>query len=136
MNIKDTIIEKLNGGQVDGLHKTLGMQFFPTDDPDTCMARMKVDKRHVQGMGYINGGATLALAETVAGVASISLCPDRKTVGMNVSCSHIHSAKEGSELTAVARIAHKGSRTHVWNVTVTDENDVVISQITVTNMIL
>jgi len=117
------------------LHTTLAMEFVSTDDPNTCVAIMKTDGRHSQQAGYVNGGATSSLAETVAGLGSMVLCPDRMVFGMNVNCSHLSSAKVGSTLKATATIIKAGHHIHTWDVNVTDENDCLISHVTVTNYI-
>lgn len=49
------------------LSTALGMEFISTPENDTCMARMKVDERNRQPFGFLSGGASLALAENVAG---------------------------------------------------------------------
>ena len=61
----------------DGLSRTLGMQFMSTPEPDTLMGKMTVDDRNKQPFGFLSGGATLALAENVAGVGSMGLCPGK-----------------------------------------------------------
>lgn len=61
----------------DGLSNTLGMEFISTPEPDTCKATMKVDERNKQAFGFLSGGASLALAENLAGVGSIALCPGK-----------------------------------------------------------
>ena len=54
-------------------------------------------------LGILHGGATLALAETVAGLGSMIICePDEIVVGMQVSGNHISSAHEGDSVRAVA----------------------------------
>ena len=88
----------------DGLSNTLGMEFLSTPDPDTCQARMKVDSRNRQVFGFLSGGATLALAENLAGVGSMTLCPNNICVGINVSGSHVKAVREGDTVTATARI--------------------------------
>ena len=67
-------IEKLKRVRLeqDGLSKTLGMDFISTPEPDTCMARMKVGRHNRQVFGFLSGGATLALAENLAGIGSES----------------------------------------------------------------
>ena len=50
------------------LSTALGMEFISTEKADTCMARMKVDERNRQPFGFLSGGASLALAENLAGV--------------------------------------------------------------------
>ena len=80
------------------------------------MARMKVDERNRQPFGFLSGGASLALAENVAGVGSSSLCPGCACVGIEVSGSHVRAVAEGDTVTAFARLLHKGTTLHVWNV--------------------
>lgn len=83
------------------------------------------------------GGATLALAETVAGFGSNLLCNECEfVVGMQVSGNHISSAREGDTVTAVARIIHKGRSTHIWNVDIISSMGKLISSIRVMNSIL
>jgi len=119
-----------------GLHVTLGMEFFSTPEPDTCMASIKLDERHMQPFGTLNGGVSAALAETVAGLGSCTLCPDKKSVGTNVSCCHLRPAFSGQTITAVARIIHCGRRSHTWNVEIRTDDGRLISTVSVTNMIL
>ena len=54
----------------DGLSNTLGMEFISTPEPDTCMAKMKVDERNRQPFGFLSGGASLALAENLKDYAN------------------------------------------------------------------
>ncbi|MGN1260920.1 MAG: PaaI family thioesterase, partial [Alloprevotella sp.] len=72
-----------------GLSDVLGMEFMSTPEPDTCMAQMHVDERNRQPFGFLSGGATLALAENLAGVGSMALCPGKICVGINVSGNHV-----------------------------------------------
>ena len=118
-----------------GFEHNMGMEFFSTEDPDTCMARMHVDERNMQPFGFLSGGAILALAETLAGVGSSALCPGCMCMGMSVNASHVHSAREGETVTATARILHKGSRTHLWRVDVCNESGSLVSTVNVTNYI-
>ena len=129
-NIRKTLLE------TDGFERHIGMEFFSTPEPDTCMARMHVDHRNRQPFGFLSGGATLALCETLAGVASNALCPEHKCVGMNVCGNHVHTAFDGETVTAIAHLVHKGKKTHVWRVVVTNEEGKLISEVTVTNYVL
>lgn len=128
--INETIVES------HGFEQNVGMEFFSTEDPDTCMAKMHVDKRNMQPFGFLSGGAILALAETLAGAGSSALCPDCICMGMGVNASHVHSAKEGETVTAIAHILHKGSRTHLWRVDVTSDTGELISTVNVTNFVV
>ena len=62
-----------------GFETLLGMEFLSTPEDDTCLARMAVDKRTAQPFGFLSGGASVALAETLAGVASCSRLIRRST---------------------------------------------------------
>ena len=81
--------------------------------------------------------ATLALAETVAGLGSMILCqPDEIVVGMQVSGNHISSAHEGDTVRAVGTVVHKGRSSHVWNVDVFTSTNKLVSSIRVVNSVM
>ena len=73
----------------DGLSRTLGMEFISTPEQDTLKARMAVDDRNKQPFGFLSGGASLALAENLAGVGSMALCPGKMALGINISGNHV-----------------------------------------------
>lgn len=114
----------------------LGMEFISTPEDDMCMARMKVDERNRQPFGYLSGGASLALAENVAGVGSSALCEGCACVGIEVSGSHVKAVVEGDTVTATARLLHQGSTLHVWNVDIRNTAGDLISNVRVTNYII
>ena len=118
------------------LSTALGMEFLSTPEEDTCMARMKVDERNRQPFGFLSGGASLALAENVAGVGSTSLCPGCACVGIEVSGSHVKAVSEGDSVTAYARLQHRGNTLHVWQVDIRNSADELISTVRVTNYII
>lgn len=120
----------------DGLTNTLGMEFISTEEPDTLMARMKVDKRNRQVFGFLSGGATLALAENLAGVGSMAVCPGKICVGINVSGSHVRAVLEGDTVTAYGTLQHKGSKLHVWLVNIMNSDGDLISTVHVTNYVI
>ncbi len=133
MNVEriKSIIEK-----APNLSTALGMEFISTDDDDTCMARMHVDERNRQPFGFLSGGASLALAENLAGVGSSALCPGCACVGIEVSGSHVKAVAEGDTVTAYARMLHQGSTLHVWQVDIKDTAGDLISNVRVTNYII
>lgn len=118
------------------LSTALGMEFISTPEDDTCMARMRVDERNRQPFGFLSGGASLALAENVAGVGSSALCPGCACVGIEVSGSHVKAVGEGDTVTAYAKLLHKGATLHVWNVDIKDTSGELISNVRVTNYVI
>lgn len=133
MNV-DRINQLIN--EKPNLSTALGMEFLSTPEGDTCMARMKVDERNRQPFGFLSGGASLALAENVAGVGSSALCPGCACVGIEVSGSHVKAVAEGDTVTAYARMLHQGTTLHVWNVDIRDSAGDLISNVRVTNYII
>ena len=114
----------------------LGIQYTYASD-ERVEATMPVDYRTRQPFGILHGGATLALAETVAGLGSMIICePDEIVVGMQVSGNHISSAHEGDTVRAVATIVHKGRSSHVWNVDVFTSTNKLVSSIRVVNSVI
>lgn len=118
------------------LSTALGMNFISTPDDDICMATMKVDERNRQPFGFLSGGASLALAENLAGVGSSSLCPGKICVGISVSGDHVKTVIEGDTITALAHLVSKGRKIHVWDVNITDSSGELISTVHVTNYII
>ena len=133
MNVEE-INEIINANP--NLSTALGMEFLSTPEDDTCMARMRVDERNRQPFGFLSGGASLALAENVAGVGSSALCPGCACVGIEVSGSHVKAVAEGDTVTAYARMLHKGTTLHVWNVDIKDSQGDLISNVRVTNYVI
>ena len=128
--IKEVLLKR------DGLSNTLGMEFISTPDPDTCQARMKVDERNRQIFGLLSGGASLALAENLAGVGSLALCPNNICVGINISGSHVKAVLDGDTVTATAHILHKGKTLHQWHVDIRNGAGDLISSVEVTNFVM
>lgn len=129
-------LAQLNERAKHALMGNLGIQYTYASE-DRVEATMPVDERTRQPFGILHGGATLALAETVAGLGSMILCkPDEIVVGMQVSGNHMSSAHEGDTVRAVGTIIHKGHSSHVWNVDVFTSTDKLVSSVRVVNSIL
>ena len=129
-------LDQLNARAKHALMGNLGIQYTYASE-DRVEATMPVDERTRQPFGILHGGATLALAETVAGLGSMILAkPDEMVVGMQVSGSHMSSAHEGDTVRAVGTIIHKGRSSHVWNVDIFTSTDKLVSSVRVINSIL
>lgn len=129
-------LDLLNERARHALMGNLGIQYTYASD-ERVEATMPVDYRTRQPFGILHGGATLALAETVAGLGSMIICEsDEIVVGMQVSGNHISSAHEGDTVRAVATIVHKGRSSHVWNVDVFTSTNKLASSIRVVNSVI
>jgi 1,4-dihydroxy-2-naphthoyl-CoA hydrolase len=99
----------------------LGIEFTEIGD-DYVKATMPVDQRTVQPMGLLHGGASVALAETLASWAA-TFCVDRKRfhcVGMEINANHVRPVADGF-VEGVARPVHLGRGTQIWEVRITDK---------------
>lgn len=131
-----TMAEKTEKKQF--LHDILEMRFF-TEKCGTVRAEMEVKEKVCQPFGLLNGGASLALAETLAGYASLSLCPENAVpVGVQVSANHLNSAFLGETVVAEAALLKQDETFHCWEITIrTKENGKkLISVCQVTNYII
>lgn len=92
------------------------------------VATMPVNEKTRQPMGYLHGGASVALAETVASIGGYNLVDHKReyVVGLEINANHIRSKRDGT-ITAVGTPLHRGRTTQVWEVKIIDENGKLIS---------
>ena len=104
-----------------------GIQILTYED-GLLTASMPVDKRNIQPMGFLHGGASLALAETVASIGSAAMTntDEYHVFGVQVSGNHLNTARSGSVFAEAVSI-HHGKSSHVWNIDITAENGKLIS---------
>lgn len=106
----------------EGLVRDLGIEYVETG-PERVVMRMPVDARHVQPLGFLHGGASVVLAETVATTGAWLNCPEGKVAfGSEINASHLR-AKRGGMLTAVGVPLHRGRSSQVWQVEIRDEEE-------------
>lgn len=114
---------------------TLGMEMLDAPRGE-ARARMFVDEKVCHPFNRLSGGASLALAETVAGHASLEMCEKGFFPwGVEVSGHHFLSVKPGQWLFAEGKILHEGKTLHVWNIDLLDEQRRLISTVRVTNFL-
>jgi 1,4-dihydroxy-2-naphthoyl-CoA hydrolase len=110
----------------------LGIRFTGRGD-DWLEATMPVDRRTHQPFGRLHGGASVALAETVASMAgAMTVDPAEKVVvGLEINANHIRPVRDGL-VTARAKAEAIGRTTQVWTIRITDERGklVCLSRIT------
>lgn len=117
------------------LMEALGIKILPMKD-GKYYATMPVDHRTVQIHGCLHGGASIALAETLAGYASSTLCGEEEVpVGLSVNANHINTTCAGI-VTAEATPIKLGKRLHLWQIDVFNENNDIVSTVRITNYLL
>lgn len=116
--------------------ESLGIEYTEIIEGKVC-AKMPVDHRTVRPGNFLHGGANVALAETIGGLGSFVMIDNEKydVLGSQISANHTGVATDGWVF-GKAEIIHRGERTHVWNINVTDGNSRLISTIRLTNFIV
>lgn len=133
---RQAVLNRLNESNPDTLMEHIGIVYSDVGD-DFLEASMPVEPRVHQPMGILHGGATAALAESVASAAS-ALRIDLRTqyaVGMELSINHLKSLRQG-RVTARAEAIHLGRSTHLWDIRVRDEQDRLIAVARLSMMVL
>jgi len=101
---------------------------------DFLKLSMPVIDKTRQPYGFLHGGASCVLAETIGSVAS-ALVIDRDKfycVGLEINANHLRSVSEG-RVVAVSSPLHLGKSTHVWDIKIYDDNEnlICVSRLTV-----
>lgn len=111
----------------------LGIQFTEVGD-DYLKAIMPVNEKTCQPLRMLNGGASLALAESLGSMAA-NLALDRDkfvALGLDINANHLKSEMEGGMVTGIAKPFHIGRTTQVWEIKIFNLNEelVCISRLT------
>jgi 1,4-dihydroxy-2-naphthoyl-CoA hydrolase len=101
---------------------TLGIEILELND-DRVVATMPVDARTHQPFGILHGGASVALAETVASLGATGRIDRDKfvAVGQEINANHLRPKSEGV-VTATATPVHVGRSSQVWSISIVDES--------------
>lgn len=103
----------------DGLVAKLGIQIEEVT-PQRVTATMPVEG-NTQPDGFLHGGATCSLIETLAsiGAAVVAGWPEKAVMGQSQSTNFLSTATSGV-VRGVATPVRTGRTTHLWNVDVAD----------------
>ena len=106
-----------------GLADRLGIEIIEMS-PTRVVATMPVDERTRQPFGILHGGASVALAETVASLGAVMNVDLEKAsaVGLEINANHLRAKRDGV-VRATATPFHVGRSTQVWDVRIVDEEE-------------
>jgi 1,4-dihydroxy-2-naphthoyl-CoA hydrolase len=95
--------------------------------PEKVIATMAVQPKVHQPFGLLHGGASVALAETVASFGAFLSVADQgmMAVGLEINANHLRGVRDGI-VTATATPIHKGRTTQVWHIEIKDQNDKMV----------
>lgn len=103
------------------LAEALGIEITECDKTKV-VATMPVDHRTRQPLGYLHGGASVALAETVVSIGGWMHAADEGKVvlGLEINANHLRSVRDG-KVTAVGTPIHVGKTSQVWEVKILND---------------
>ena len=141
-SMKETTASLLEQLQIETFH-CAGQAFQST---------MRLSPFHAQPFGFVNGGVYLAYGEALAGMASNAILAQELTsnkdnidldsakekvaVGQSITANHVRPKRCNGYVVARGQLLHKGGRNHVWTINIFDEEDQLLSHMTVTNSII
>jgi 1,4-dihydroxy-2-naphthoyl-CoA hydrolase len=129
---KEISVADLNAMSKKTLNEVIGIEFTQIGT-DFLEAKMPVDHRTHQPFGLLHGGASVAFAETLGSVAAHCLVDTENfsCVGLEINANHIKGVRQGW-VYGRAKPIHIGSKTHVWEIRITNESNelVCVSRIT------
>lgn len=101
---------------------------FTSFKTDEIKAIMPVDENTVQPFGLLHGGASVALAETLASVGAwLSIREENKmAVGVEINANHLRAVKKGGSVKGVARPVHRGGQIQVWETKIFTSDDKLV----------
>lgn len=104
---------------------------------NVATAKLVIDKRHLRPGNIMNGGVSLMLIETVGSISSfLNIDITKKNAfGLQVNANHISMGLPGDTLVAKASKVHLGKTTHIWDVTIVNQNDRLVSSGRITMMV-
>lgn len=119
----DTLLNSLSPNMSDALEIE-----FESFELDSIKARMPVFRNTIQPFGYLHGGASAALAETLCSIGAwLNLADSSKTaVGLEINANHLRAIKTGY-VQGIATPIKTGRSIHVWQTHIYSNNNDLIS---------
>lgn len=130
---QEEIVAMINSTREGSVWEVLDITLV-TAEKNKVVATMPIGPYHRQQIGYLHGGISVVLAESIASLGSVLNIDATKqmALGLEINANHLRPKREG-RLTGVATPIALGRTTHVWDIKISDENDklVCISRCTV-----
>jgi len=104
------------------LEERLGLEYLMLER-ECVKATMPVSAGNKQPFGILHGGASVALAETLASVGGWLNVDHEKhqVVGVEINANHLRAMREGN-VVGTATPLHIGRSTQVWEIKITGED--------------
>jgi len=109
-------LESIKERSANTFSEHIGIEFTEIGD-DYLVATLPVNETTKQPLGFLNGGVSCALAETVSSTAA-NYCVDQNIeycVGLDINANHLRPSTHG-KVKAIAKPIHLGNKTQVWEI--------------------
>lgn len=115
---------------------TLGVELVEVT-PERVVARLKVRPELCTRPAVLHGGAVMAFADTLGGVATVAnLGEGQWTTTVESKTNFLAAVPEGEVATAECTPLHRGKTTMVWQTKITREDGRVAAYVTQTQLVL
>ena len=105
--------------------------------PERVVARMKVRPELCTRPAVLHGGAVMALADTLGGVATVAnLAAGQWTTTIESKTNFLAAVPEGETATAECTALHRGKTTMVWQTKISREDGRIAAYVTQTQLVL
>ena len=133
---KQEKIQRINHSVKNTMTSTLGIEITDLGEDFIC-GKMPVDYRTKQPFGFLHGGASVALAESLGSIGGgIKVYNNSKTVvGIEINANHLKSVRDGWVYGKAIPI-RIGKKIQVWEIKITNEENelICISRLTLAVM--
>lgn len=129
--------ESMNSFGAHTLPGYLGVEITRVAEGEVA-ARLDIKPHLLAPNGFLHAGTVITLADTAAGYACVANLPEgaNSFTTIEIKSNHLGTARDGA-IACVAKAAHLGRTTQVWDVVVVNEaNGKTIALFRCTQMIL
>lgn len=121
-NLAKKVVDKMMSG--DAFSQWLGIEVLEISE-GYCKLKMTVREKMTNGFKIAHGGIAYSLADSCLAFAANS--DGVQSVSVETSISHTKKVMSGDTLTATAKEINKSSKTALYNISITNQNNIEIA---------
>ena len=122
MELAKKVVDKMMNG--DAFSQWLGIEVLEIST-GFCKLQMKVRKEMTNGFAIAHGGITYSLADSCLAFAANA--DGIQAVSIETSISHTKKVASGDVLTATSKQMNKSSKTALYNITITNQDNLEVA---------
>ncbi len=123
---QEEIVARLNSTREGSVWDVLDIKLVSAEK-EKVVATMPIGPNHRQQVGYLHGGVSVVLAESLASLGTVlNIDADKQMAfGLEINANHLRPKRDGM-LTGTATPIFRGRTTQVWEIKITDEQEKLI----------